>query len=308
MVIKKSIFTTSRKKTCILLIELLVGVSTLKDELAYIGNKVVENKNILGANMSKLLTEFLLNDFSSQTIPLPENLTPEWNAKLFFILGEALKDNRDSKGVLQWSEKTGQELLKNHVSLQSALRSLSIYRNTIWDVFTEELEQKSFAPITMLDVGKIIDPILDEISAIIGHIYELHNSHIMKMAYSALEELSVPVVPIAKETAIIPLIGEIDTQRSQLILEVALQESANLKIEYLILDISGVPIVDTMVADNLFKVVRALDLIGVKSIISGIRPEIAQTIISLGIDFSHITTCANLHSALASIGVKRVIE
>ena len=60
--------------------------------------------------------------------------------------------------------------------------------------------------------------------------------------------------------------------------------------------------------DNLFKVVHALDLIGVKSIVSGIRPEIAQTIISLGIDFSKITTCANLHTALASIGLKRVVE
>ena len=280
----------------------------MKDELAYIGSKVVENKDILGANMNTLLSEFLSKDFPNHTLPYAENRTLEWNAKLFAILGEALKDNRNAKEVQIWSEKTGQGFVRNHIPLQSALRSLSIYRNIIWDVFTEELDQKSFAPITMLDVGKIIDPILDEISAVIGHIYEQHNTQIMKMAYNALEELSVPVVPIAKETAIIPLIGEIDTQRSQLILEVALQESANLKIEYLILDISGVPIVDTMVADNLFKVVHALDLIGVKSIISGIRPEIAQTIISLGIDFSHVTTCANLHTALASIGLKRVID
>ncbi|KAB7667622.1 STAS domain-containing protein [Bacillus sp. B1-b2] len=280
----------------------------MKDELAYIGNKIIKNKSILGANINQLLIEFLSKDFPYQSLPFDEKGTLEWNAKLFSILGEALKDNKNATEVQHWSEKTGKAFVDHLVPLQSALRSLSIYRNIIWDVFTEELEQKSFAPITMLDVGKIIDPILDEISAIIGHIYEQSNTQKMKMAYSALEELSVPVVPIAKETAIIPLIGEIDTRRSQLILEVALQESANLKIEYLILDISGVPIVDTMVADNLFKVVHALDLIGVKSIISGIRPEIAQTIISLGIDFSQVTTCANLHTALASIGLKRVIE
>jgi rsbT co-antagonist protein RsbR len=285
-----------------------LGVSILKDELAYIGNKIIENQNILAENTNRLLSQFLQQQASNFSLPYPEEDMHKWNAKLFLILAEALKDKKDAKGIEYWSDKTGKAFVKNHIPLQSALRSLSIYRNVIWDVFTEELEQKSFAPITMLDVGKIIDPILDEISAYIGHIYEEHNTQIMKLAYTALEELSVPVVPIAKETAIIPLIGEIDTQRSQLILEVALQESANLKIEYLILDISGVPIVDTMVADNLFKVVHALDLIGVKSIVSGIRPEIAQTIISLGIDFSKITTCANLHTALASIGLKRVVE
>ncbi|WP_048718789.1 STAS domain-containing protein [Bacillus sp. 522_BSPC] len=279
----------------------------MKDELAYIGNKIIKNKNILAENTNTLLSQFL-QQTSDLSLPYLKEDMHKWNAKLFFILAESLKDNKDTDEIQQWAEKTAEAFVRNHIPLQSALRSLSIYRNVIWDVFTEELEQKSFAPITMLDVGKIIDPILDEISAYIGHIYEEHNTKIMKLAYNALEELSVPVVPIAKETAIIPLIGEIDTQRSQLILEVALQESANLKIEYLILDISGVPIVDTMVADNLFKVVHALDLIGVKSIVSGIRPEIAQTIISLGIDFSKITTCANLHTALASIGLKRVIE
>ena len=280
----------------------------MKDELAYIGNKIIKNKNILAENMNILLSQFLQQQAYDLSLPYSEEKMLEWNAKLFFFLGEALKDNKDSEGIQYWSEKTGEAFVKSHIPLQSALRSLSIYRNVIWDVFTEELEQKSFAPITMLDVGKLIDPILDEISAYIGHIYEVNNTMKMKIAYTALEELSVPVVPIAKETAIIPIIGEIDTQRSQLILEVALQESSNLKIEYLILDISGVPIVDTMVADNLFKVVHALKLIGVKSIVSGIRPEIAQTIISLGIDFSKITTCANLHTALASIGLKRVAE
>ncbi|TRZ39007.1 STAS domain-containing protein [Niallia circulans] len=233
-----------------------------------------------------------------------------WSAKLFTIMGEALKNNekKQTNELDNWAREAGGSFVKNYVPLSAALRSLTIYRNIIWNVFTVELEEKSFAAITMLDVGKIIDPLLDEISVIIGKVYEENSSRLMKIAYSALEELSVPVVPVAKETAIIPLIGQIDTDRSQLILEVALEESARLKVEYLILDISGVPIVDTMVADNLFKVVQALDLIGVKSIISGIRPEIAQTIITLGIDFSKVTTCANLHTALASIGLRRVSE
>ncbi|WP_445486807.1 STAS domain-containing protein [Niallia sp. 03133] len=280
----------------------------MKDELAYIGSKVINNKFILADNTYTLLSQFFSEETTAIYSKINEDIIQKWNAKLFTILGEALKGvNIKPKAINIWATQTGETFVNHHIPLSIALRSLTIYRNVIWDVFTEELEQKSFAPITMLDVGKIIDPILDEISAFLGDVYEEHNKKLMKIAYSALQELSVPVVPIAKETAIIPLIGEIDTQRSQLILEVALEEAAKLRIEYLILDISGVPIVDTMVADNLFKVVHALDLIGVKSIVSGIRPEIAQTIISLGIDFSTVTTCANLHTALASLGVKRVL-
>lgn len=284
----------------------------MKDELAYIGNKVINNQHTLAVNIQILLQDFFQVETTEDSSIFDKHEADrilEWNAKIFAIMGESLiGDLHDPEKLKYWSTLTGETFIKFHVPLSSALRSLSIYRNVIWDVFSDELEQKSFAPITMLDVSKIIDPLLDEISATIGQVYEENNTRLMKIAYSALEELSVPVVPIAKETAIIPLIGEIDTQRSQLILEVALQETAKLRVEYLILDISGVPIVDTMVADNLFKVVHALELIGVKSIISGIRPEIAQTVISLGIDFSKVTTCANLHTALASIGLKRVVE
>jgi len=282
----------------------------LKDELMYIGNKVINSQQILAVNMNDLLKQFFQGENMEGFERISEEKFSRWSANLFTIMGEALKDNdkKQTNELDNWAREAGGSFVKNYVPLSAALRSLTIYRNVIWNVFTVELEEKSFAAITMLDVGKIIDPLLDEISVIIGKVYEENSSRLMKIAYSALEELSVPVVPVAKETAIIPLIGQIDTDRSQLILEVALEESARLKVEYLILDISGVPIVDTMVADNLFKVVHALDLIGVKSIISGIRPEIAQTIITLGIDFSNVTTCANLHTALASIGLRRVAE
>jgi rsbT co-antagonist protein RsbR len=128
----------------------------------------------------------------------------------------------------------------------------------------------------------------------------------MKIAYTALEELSVPVVAINKNVAVVPLIGEIDTHRSQLILEVTMEESSKLKLEYLILDVTGVPVIDTMVADNLFKVIYALKLLGVETIITGIRPEIAQTIVSIGVNFKGVTTFADLPTALSSIDLKVV--
>jgi rsbT co-antagonist protein RsbR len=81
----------------------------------------------------------------------------------------------------------------------------------------------------------------------------------------------------------------------------ALSKGANLSLEYLIIDLSGVPIIDTMVADRIFKVIDSLTLLGIKPILTGIRPEIAQTMVQLGIDFSSVRTYSSLQNALVDI-------
>jgi rsbT co-antagonist protein RsbR len=280
-------------------------VSTLKDELYYISQKIINNKEILAKNVSELLNELYSNDVNKFLNLEDENFNKH-SSNLIEILGKSLIDSQQVSEELKDWATTEAGYLVNNISLSRALRSLAFYRTVIWDVFTVELEQKQFAAITMLDVSKIIDPLLDEISAEFGRVYEEYSNKLMKIAYTALEELSVPVVPLNKSVAVVPIIGEIDTHRSQLILEVTMEESSRLKLEYLILDVTGVPVIDTMVADNLFKVINALRLLGVESIITGIRPEIAQTIVSIGVNFKGITTFADLPTALASIDLKVV--
>ncbi|SUX82560.1 anti-sigma-factor antagonist [Priestia megaterium] len=125
----------------------------------------------------------------------------------------------------------------------------------------------------------------------------------LKKAKSAFLELSVPVVPITKGIAILPLIGEVDPERATLLLEETLKKANELKLSHLLFDLSGVMIVDTMVAHQIFKIVDALGLLGVKTILIGIRPEVAQTMIQLGIDFSEITIKANLEQALLGLNL-----
>lgn len=154
----------------------------------------------------------------------------------------------------------------------------------------------------MLDVSKMLDPLFDKVSSIIGEVYEQHNNRLMKIAYTALEELSVTVVPVAETIAVIPLVGAIDTHRAKLIMDISLNEGARLKLKHIILDVSGVPLIDTMVADQIFHIVNALRLTGIKAMITGIHPEIAQTIVSLGLDFGDIKTRATLQQALKELG------
>lgn len=96
----------------------------------------------------------------------------------------------------------------------------------------------------------------------------------------------------------LPLIGTLDSQRSQTVMESLLQRIVDTGSEIAIIDITGVPTVDTLVAQHLLKTVTAIRLMGADCIISGVRPQIAQTIVHLGLDLGTLTTKANLADAL----------
>ena len=113
-----------------------------------------------------------------------------------------------------------------------------------------------------------------------------------------LLELSTPVVKLWEGVVAVPLIGTLDSARSQVVMERLLQALVDTGSPFAILDITGVPAVDTEVAQHILKTVVAAQLMGAQCIISGIRPQIAQTIVSLGIEFGDIVTKANLSDAL----------
>ena len=96
----------------------------------------------------------------------------------------------------------------------------------------------------------------------------------------------------------LPLIGTLDSQRSQTVMESLLQRIVDTGAEIAIIDITGVPTVDTLVAQHLLKTVTAIRLMGADAIISGVRPQIAQTIVHLGLDLGALTTKASLADAL----------
>ncbi|USL44139.1 MULTISPECIES: STAS domain-containing protein [Priestia] len=157
---------------------------------------------------------------------------------------------------------------------------------------------------TVFEVGGIIDPLLDHaaysFSLSYVHFYQLT----LERAQSTFLELSVPVVPLAKETAVLPLIGNIDTERANYLMEETLKSANRLQLQRLIVDLSGVYIIDTMVADQIFKVIDSLRFLGVETILTGIRPEVAQTIVSIGIDFSSLTIKSSLQKAIEDLLIR----
>jgi rsbT co-antagonist protein RsbR len=134
--------------------------------------------------------------------------------------------------------------------------------------------------------------------------YQRSREEVIERQQLELLELSTPVGKLWDGILALPMIGTLDSARTQVVMESLLQKIIETESQIAILDITGVPTVDTLVAQHLLKTVTAIRLMGADCIISGIRPQIAQTIVHLGVDLAGITTKATLADALA-LALKR---
>lgn len=115
----------------------------------------------------------------------------------------------------------------------------------------------------------------------------------------ALEELSTPLLAISDDVIVMPLVGSIDSARAQAVLDTLLEGVAAHSTHVAIIDITGVPIVDTGVANGLVRAAQAAQLLGAQVVLTGIRPEVAQTLVGLGVELRNIVTQATLQSGIA---------
>jgi rsbT co-antagonist protein RsbR len=116
----------------------------------------------------------------------------------------------------------------------------------------------------------------------------------------ALRELSTPLIPISDNVLIMPLIGTIDSQRAQQVMEALLEGVAQHQADLVVLDITGVAVVDTQVAQSFIQAAQAVRLLGAQVMLTGIQPQIAQTLVHLGVDLSGIQTQGSLQAGIAS--------
>jgi len=130
--------------------------------------------------------------------------------------------------------------------------------------------------------------------------YQQSRNDVIGRQQAELLELSTPVVQLWEGILALPLVGTLDSSRTQVVMESLLQRIVDTGSEIAIIDITGVPTVDTLVAQHLMKTIAATRLMGADCIISGIRPQIAQTIVHLGVDLGEVTTKATLADALAA--------
>ncbi|MFI5727121.1 STAS domain-containing protein [Streptomyces cyaneofuscatus] len=140
--------------------------------------------------------------------------------------------------------------------------------------------------------------VLDDLALFTIETYTRTREEIISSQAAQLMELSTPVVKLWDGVIAVPLVGTLDSARTQVVMEKLLQALVDTGSEQAIIDITGVPAVDTQVAQHLLKTIVAARLMGAECTVSGIRPQIAQTIVALGIEFGDIVTKATLADAL----------
>ena len=180
-------------------------------------------------------------------------------------------------------------------------------------MFIFSLKKPYFAALRS-DAGKDADALaeqvwkatelLDALGLHTVQAYQKSREEVINRQQREMLELSTPVVKLWDGILAIPMIGTLDSARTQVVMETLLNKVVETGAQIAILDITGVPTVDTLVAQHLLKTVTALRLMGAECIISGVRPQIAQTIVHLGVDLQGVVTKANLADALA-LALKR---
>jgi rsbT co-antagonist protein RsbR len=256
-------------------------------------NEWVRQLTSTGADKAGRTNESQLHEQSKEFIALLQqatqsgNLTdlerPEWQGVIDF-LGE-LSRTRVQRGFS--SDETATFIFSFKQPLFSRLRS---------DVGNDA---EALAEQTWLATQ-----LLDKLGLATIRAYQKSREDVIHRQQEEMLELSTPVVKLWDGVLALPMIGTLDSARTQIVMENLLQRIVDTAAEIAIIDITGVPTVDTLVAQHLLKTVTAIRLMGADCIISGVRPQIAQTIVHLGVDLEGVTTKATLADALA-VALKR---
>lgn len=273
--------------------------------MAGIGNKLYD---FMIAHKCDLTNDWIASQgdaevlfYATSTGRLTEERQREENDAFIEIVSLVLIKEYDEylEDLKEWVSAAAAASARNSVPMHVMVSQLGAFRRVYWSYVKQFFEEEPAATsrdalIWSESIDETFDYIVEKFAA------EHHVAHerILKSQQTMINELSSPVIPIKKGTAILPLVGDIDTHRAKIILETALEESSRQNLHMLFIDLSAVAIIDTMVAQKLFQLMASLRIIGVQSVLSGIRPEIAQTAVSLGLDFDDIEVHANLMRAL----------
>ncbi|WP_085520466.1 STAS domain-containing protein [Tuberibacillus sp. Marseille-P3662] len=173
-------------------------------------------------------------------------------------------------------------------------RGLQLFRRVMIEVTGHEANDTKELLKIYQDIEAIMDSIFNRLIEDATEQWE----NTVAMQKNALLELSAPLIPIMDSISVMPLIGTIDTDRAKLIMENLLNGVIENRSEVVLIDITGVPVVDTMVAHHILQAAEAVHLVGAECILVGIRPEIAQTIVNLGIELGEFPTKSTLRKGI----------
>jgi rsbT co-antagonist protein RsbR len=259
----------------------------------------------LQKNKKQVLEAWMNNQLEDQTLREDLISNDELRKQSDELLTTFLKAlSSDSFNNIQSKEFEPVMDILNEISISRARKGFSPRETGLFVLSLKQalsqLLEKEFSedPKALYEAFTTIHKLLDSLNILTFETFIKGREEVIIRQTDEMSEISTPVIRVWEGVVALPIIGTLDSMRTQVVMENLLQEIVTTGSSIAILDISGVPAVDSLVAQHLLKTVSATRLMGAECIISGIRPEIAQTIVHLGIDLSHIKTKASLASAL----------
>ncbi|WP_404451207.1 RsbT co-antagonist protein RsbRA [Virgibacillus necropolis] len=210
------------------------------------------------------------------------------NREFVNVIFTSIKGQGSTKTLENFSEK----LINLGWPLSYITDGLQVFRRVTIEYILSQSDQidTDYISRVLTSVDFWVEPIIRQLVNEYSGSWE----HIVSLQRVALQELSAPLIPVMDNITVMPLIGTIDTERAKLIMENLLEGVIKHNADVVLMDITGVPVVDTMVAHHIIQAAEAVRLIGSTCILVGIRPEIAQTIVNLGIDLGKFPTKSSL--------------
>ncbi|MED4126521.1 STAS domain-containing protein [Shouchella miscanthi] len=183
--------------------------------------------------------------------------------------------------------------------IEEFLSNQQIYLNHIKKYFEQHGQELSYK-----EYSSYVEIVTDTFTSIIVKFSKknhMKSKQLIQAQSELITELSSPIITLNDNISLLPLVGEIDTHRAQVVFTNTIEICSSQNVECLLIDLSGVPILDTMVANELFQLIKGLRLIGTRTSLCGVKPGIAQTAVHLGIDFEGYKVYSSIAKALAKL-------
>ena len=271
---------------------------------------IIDNTSLLSDKWLKMRKEVPDSIYSTDADEKYETLLKEQNTLTTKTIASSLLDDKSEyqQNLEKWASIVAKSRADSGTPIYEVLEAVQNFREVIMD-FLNEYAAKNDSAVTkqnILDWSRSIHMAFDKMINEFSQMYYQFTRDRMKAQHELIAELGAPVIPIGNSVAVLPLIGNVDTERARRVLETVPEKCMDKQVEKLFIDLSGVPIVDTMVAQQIYSIIQTLSLLGITTTLSGIRPEVAMTSIQLGFDLREVKTFSTLRQAL--LQMEMVIE
>ncbi|WP_181350910.1 STAS domain-containing protein [Thalassobacillus sp. CUG 92003] len=267
-----------------------------------VGESIIQHFESIATQ--SLETQYTLNDNSVLV-----QMSLETTKRLVYHIGKVIQsDDHASNGtkttMQTLSREEGEKALLDQQLISTVVSAIPYITRQLWEHIEEQSDALELSVTDVFYITKTIDPLIGEFVQGYTKVFMEQAEDNFKSFNDKLTQMSVPIIQLFDGVGICPIIGELDEDRAQLLNKKALEESKSLRLNYLILDLSGVALIDTQISRHLMEVIQSLKLMGVEVVMTGLSAEVAMTITSLGIDMSPYAIKQNLQQAVENLPIR----